>query len=65
MAPDTLKFSRPSSVIVQEVLVVYLEDFIWKEIYHHVPHKISVQTVCSNHYLLQLYVCINLCHVEN
>ena len=60
MAPDTLKFSRPSSVIVQEVLVVYLEDFIWKGIYHHVPHKIYGQTVCSNHYLLQFFIHVTL-----
>ena len=63
MAPDTWNLSRPNHVIVQQYLVVYLEYFLWNEIYNTVPGVMCGEPVCYSHCLLKFYKSVALCHV--
>ena len=62
MVPDTWYFSRQIHVIVQQVLLVYL-DFVSDFFNHHVTHEVPGQHVCNIHSLLKFCVCVALCHV--
>ena len=53
LAHDTWKFSIPSCVIFQQVLIFYVAYLIWNERHHNSPQKISGQYVCSNHCLFK------------
>ena len=53
-----------TSVLVQQVLVVYWENSVWKENHHNVIHALCGQSVCSNHCVLQFPACVALCHAE-
>ena len=69
MAPDTLNLSWYTSLIVQQVLVVYLANFLWKGIYQHFSHAIYLQHVYWNlPYVLLcvmwiFFIQINILHI--
>ena len=65
MALDTWDVSWSTRVLVQQGLVTYWSNLLWKENLHHVSHTIFGKSVCSNHCLLQFTVWVSLYQVEN